>query len=193
MFSYYLSLELQQLSHCLTKEVTIFFSDVLDSSWTLSRSRGFDCWGYRDGLSMGHLKVEQFGKRWIMQWSFPFFPSQLAPFRIGSFSTNVEFVVFECPQEGRKTMMYHQVKWKVKKHSFYFEKKYDIQIVIFNIHIQRSWNGVLLPKALLTHVQIITSLRSLLHPAITSNENMKIWNMKIWKYEIWKYEIWKCL
>ena len=35
---------------------------------------------------------------------------QLAPIRIGSFSTNVEFVVFECQQEGRKTMMYHQVK-----------------------------------------------------------------------------------
>ena len=64
MFTYYLSLELQRLPHCLTKEVTIFFSDVLDSSWTLSRSRGFDCWGYRDGLSMGHLKVKQFQKRW---------------------------------------------------------------------------------------------------------------------------------
>ena len=67
MFTYYLSLELQRLPHCLTKEVTIFFSDVLDSPWTLSRSRGFDCWGYRDGLSMGHLKVKQFEKRWNMQ------------------------------------------------------------------------------------------------------------------------------
>merc|ERR1711936_171802 len=27
--------------------------------------------------------------------------------RIGSFSTNVEFVVFQCPEE-RKTMMFHQ-------------------------------------------------------------------------------------
>jgi len=34
--------------------------------------------------------------------------------RIGSFSTNVEFVVFECPQEGRKTMMYHQEEAKVQ-------------------------------------------------------------------------------
>ena len=103
------------------------------------------------------------------------FLSQLAPFRIGSFSTNVEFVVFECPQEGRKTMMYHQVKWKVKKHSFYFERKclstYDVQSVLFNFDTNIHWslNGEVLPKALLTHVQIITSLRSLLQPVIPSS------------------------
>jgi len=33
--------------------------------------------------------------------------------RIGAFSTNVEFVVFECP-EGRKTMMFHQEEAKVQ-------------------------------------------------------------------------------
>merc|ERR1712212_278521 len=34
--------------------------------------------------------------------------------RIGAFSTNVEFVVFECGSEGRKTMMFHQEEAKVQ-------------------------------------------------------------------------------
>ena len=115
----YLSLELHQLPHCLTKKVTL-----LRCSWQLLDFITIQrIWLLRiSGLAINGTPQGKtvWKKGENMQWSFPFF-SQLASFRIGSFSTNVEFVVFECPQEGRKTMMYHQVKWKVKKHSFYFE------------------------------------------------------------------------
>ena len=49
--------------------------------------------------------------------------------RIGAFSTNVEFVVFECGSEGRKTMMFHQVA------EIHFQK-YTFMNTLSKIHLQ---------------------------------------------------------
>ena len=146
MFTYYLSLELQRLPHCFTKEVTIFFSDVLDSPWTLSRSRGFDCWGYRDGLSMGHLKVKRFEKRWNMQWSFPFFLLSIGTFQDRKFLDKCWICGVWVSSRGQEDNDVSSGKVKSEEAQFLLWKEISFYIWRPKCHIQLWYKYTLILK-----------------------------------------------